>query len=77
MFVCMYVYIPLTCLVATQATRGFQMLWNWVIDSRKPLYGCWGLNLGLLYKHQVLLTAEFPYSFRIKFTNIETFLKWK
>lgn len=33
MFVCMYVYIPLTCLVATQATRGFQMLWNWVIDS--------------------------------------------
>lgn len=56
-FASLYVSVPRLWLVPTEATRGYQILWNWRFCREVPR-GCWALDPCLLQEQLMFLTAE-------------------
>lgn len=63
----MYAFAPCTCLVPSEARRGYQIARTVVIDCGKLSYGFWVSSLALLQVQPVLLTLNhFPDTFYSK-----------
>lgn len=54
----LYVRVPHTCQVLSEAKESIQSLGNTVISSCEPLCWCWEPNLGSLEEQQILLNMR-------------------